>query len=202
MALQIEVRQGSVTDADVDVLVNASNTLGRLGTGVSAAIRAACGPGFQGAIFDALAPRGGAVQPGDVWLTHAGTHPRARFVAHVAVMDYRDNAPERAPDLARIERGSAGLWALLETLPVERCSVGMVALGAGTGALGERAPTTLACTTLLAHLHAHASSKIARVVFHGFSITEFANVADVVAQHFDVALDDDVRALGASLRKG
>jgi O-acetyl-ADP-ribose deacetylase (regulator of RNase III) len=198
--MRIEVQQGSVTDADVDVLVNASNTFGRLGSGVSAAIRAACGAGFQDVIYDALRDRGGATEPGAVWLTHAGTHPRARFVAHVAVMDYRGgHVVEQMPDLARIERASAALWQALEALP-SPISVGMVALGAGTGRLGERLPTELACKTLRAHRAARSSTKIERVVFHGYSTIEYANVADVVAQHFDVDVADDVRALGASLR--
>ena len=199
--MRIEVRQGSVTDADVDVLVNASNTLGRLGSGVSAAIRAACGAGFQDVIYDALRDRGGATAPGAVWLTHAGTHPRARFVAHVAVMDYRGgHVVEQMPDLARIERASVALWQALETLP-QPVSVGMVALGAGTGRLGERLPTELACKALRAHLASRSSTTtIERVVFHGYSSIEYANVADVVAQHFDVDIPDDVRALGVSLR--
>jgi O-acetyl-ADP-ribose deacetylase (regulator of RNase III) len=200
METKIEVRQGSVTDGDVDVLVNASNTLGRLGSGVSAAIRAACGAGFQGVIYDALAARGGPAAPAAVWLTHAGTHPRARFVAHVAVMDYRDDAQQRAPDDARIQQASAALWGVLETVPLDELSVGMVALGAGTGALGERLPTELACRTLRAHLAKEPSTKIARVVFFGFTALEYANIADVVATHFDVDVPDDVRRLGASLR--
>ncbi len=200
METRIEVRQGSVTDGDVDVLVNASNTLGQLGTGVSAAIRRACGAGFQGVVDDALAARGGATEPGAVWLTHAGTHPRARFVAHVAVMDYRADATRRAPDAARIQRACAALWTVLETLPHDGLSVGMVALGAGTGGLGERLPTELACKTLRAHRAARPSTKIARVVFFGYTPLEFANVADVVAAHFDVDLPGDVRALGTALR--
>lgn len=186
MATLIEVRQGSVTDADVDVLVNASNTIGALGSGVSAAIRAACGPGFQGTIDNALAPRGGSMGPGDVLLTHAGTHRRARFVVHVAVMDYRDSGAARAsPDEARILRGSEKLWSKLEELPAP-VSVGMVALGAGTGGLGERLPTRIACTTLTAHIAARTTSKIARVVFHGYTRSEYMNVLDVVADAFDV----------------
>lgn len=184
MTTKIEVRQGSVTDADVDVLVNASNTIGALGSGVSAAIRRACGPGFQETIDRALARRGGSMEPGDVLLTHAGTHPRARFVMHVAVMDYRDHGVTRAsPDEARIRRGSEKLWDALEDLP-EPVSVGMVALGAGTGGLGERLPTSIACTTLQAHLAGRTTTKIARVVFHGYTLPEYVTVLDVVSDAF------------------
>lgn len=184
-APSIEVRQGNVTDADVDVLVNASNTLGRLGSGVSNAIRIACGAGFQESILRALRPRGGALQPGDVLLTHAGTHPRAKFVLHVAVMDYREGARQSFPDEARIRRGSAGVWrAVEEQLPPGSWSIGMVALGAGTGGLGERLPTAITCASLQEHLAGRTSTKIGRVVFHGYSMPEYANVLDVVRASF------------------
>jgi O-acetyl-ADP-ribose deacetylase (regulator of RNase III) len=207
MGIAIEVRQGSVTDADVDVLVNASNTLGQLGSGVSAAIREACGPGFQKVIDDALATRGGSLEPGDVVLTGAGTHGRTRHVAHVAVMDYRPGAARRAPDEDRIHRASVELWRALEGLP-SPSSIGMVALGAGTGGLGERMPTRVACRTLLDHLEelssSGTSSKIARVVFHGFLLHEYVNVLDEVARVWPHVLDsvpsevrDHVRAFRA-----
>ena len=187
----IEVRQGSVTDADVDVLVNASNTLLRLGSGVSAAIRAACGPAYQAFLDEELKRRGGGLAPGDVVITHAGTHRRARFVAHVAVMDYRDDASARFPDAERIERASAALWRAIEQLPPPSSAglaVGMVALGAGTGSLGVRLPTEIACRTLKGHLA--SPSRIARVVFHGFSLIEHVNVLDVVSSSFDVDMTD------------
>ncbi|MHB8876982.1 MAG: macro domain-containing protein [Myxococcaceae bacterium] len=87
----IALRQGSLTQGDDSVLVNASNTNGQLGTGVSAAIRKACGAGFQTKISSALERRcGGPMRPGEVLVTDAGSHPRAKFVVHVAVMDYRE----------------------------------------------------------------------------------------------------------------
>lgn len=181
----VEVRQGSVTDADVDVLVNASNTLGRLGSGVSNAIRVACGAGFQESILRALRPRGGALAPGEALLTHAGTHPRAKFVVHVAVMDYREGARQVFPDEARIRKGSDRVWRIVEDeLPPGAYSIGMVALGAGTGGLGERLPTSITCASLQAHLAARATTKLARVVFHGYTPPEYANVRDVVRAAF------------------
>ena len=74
--MQIDVWHGSIGDADVDVLVNASNTILKLGSGVSHAIRLSCGPEFQPHLDEVLAARGGGIEPGDVVLTHAGAHPR------------------------------------------------------------------------------------------------------------------------------
>lgn len=187
IALELEVRQGSVTDADVDVIVNASNTIGQLGSGVSGAIRRACGPAFQDQIVAALRrERGDSMEPADVLLTHCGAHPRAKFCAHVAVMDYRDDARQVFPDATRIRRASERLWRVLdEQLPAgSTFSVGMVALGAGTGGLGERLPTTIACETLQAHLEGRSATKLGRIVFHGFTVPEYVNVLDVVSAAF------------------
>ncbi len=182
----IEVHHGSVTDADVDVLVNASNTILQLGSGVSGAIRVACGRDYQPFLDAVLQQHGGGLEPGACIVTHAGAHPRALWIAHVAVMDYRDpplhGPPLRVgPDAARIERASVNLWRALEGIATERLSVGMVALGAGTGNLGVRVPTQIACSTLREHFRDHPHSKLARVIFHGFTGGEFADVKAVVS---------------------
>jgi O-acetyl-ADP-ribose deacetylase (regulator of RNase III) len=183
--MEILVRSGSLTEGSETVLVNASNTHVSLGSGVSAAIAASCGPGYQATISAALAARfGGPMAPGDVLVTDAGTHPRARWVAHVAVMDYRPGSPEGAtPTLPRIERACRSLWSTLESLPDDALSVAMVALGAGVGGLGVRSPTRIACETLRAHARETPASRIARVVFYGYTMLEHANVADEVKRH-------------------
>jgi hypothetical protein len=64
-------------------------------------------------------------------------------------------------------------------------------------------PTAVACATLKEHLAAHPASQIAREVFHGFTVTEYLNVLDVVSSNFDVDLagvDPDVRAHIAALK--
>ena len=184
----IEVRQGDVTRSGLDVIVNASNTGVWLGSGVSGAIRAAAGPGYQEQIQAAMRARfGDAMEPGEVLITGAGAIPGAKHVAHVAVMDYREgHQGEAAPDEARICRASVALWRAIEALTQEPLSVGMVALGAGTGNLGVRLPTEIACETLKAHLAKTPDSRIARVVFHGYQVHEFANVLHVVKKHFAV----------------
>ena len=111
--MKVIIKQGSLTDGDETVLVNASNTNAQLGTGVSAAIRQACGAGYQEKVLAALEHEfHGPMQPGQVLLTHAGTHPRAIWVAHVAVMDYREgHTAKSAPTLDTIRAGCARLCA-------------------------------------------------------------------------------------------
>ena len=182
----IEVVQGSLTDGDELVLVNASNTNAMLGSGVSGAIRQACGPGYQQYVFDELArQKKGPMFPGDVMVTHAGTHPKARWIAHLAVMHYRDGfRGESAPDLGRIRMGCERLWDALEAIPEPQLSVAMVALGAGTGGLGLRDTVKVSAETLKAHCAVLKQTKIGRVRFYGYATHEYVAMCAELLGHF------------------
>lgn len=185
------VAMGSLTAGAEALLVNASNTNAELGTGVSGAIRAACGPGYQRMLTDTLQARfGGALEPGQVFITDAGTHPTARYVAHVAVMDYREGFTGSSyPSLELIETCYRNLWDALEALPDERVSVALVALGAGTGNVGLNNSVRAACQTFARHTAHRTRSKIGDVVFYGFQLHEYIATLAVVRRHFDVDLD-------------
>lgn len=201
MALVVEFAAGSVTEGTELVLVNASNTNAQLGAGVSGAVRRACGPQFQGQLLEALqAAFGGPMPPGEVLLTHAGAHRTAKWVAHVAVMDYRRGmGPQSYPTLETIERACQRLWPLLETIPGdEPLSVGMVALGAGTGDLGVANPTRIAAQSLAAHC-ARGPSRLARVRFYGFLAHEQLPMAKELVQVFPAVKDTLPAALRAQL---
>jgi len=201
--MQAHVRQGSLTEGDEDVLVNASNTRLRLGSGVSAAIRRACGPEYQEHLDAELSRRPSGLAQGDAIVTHAGSHPRARAVVHVAVMDYSDGFSARSfPSLAVVARGARRTWELVEGLDLPRVRVAMVALGAGTGGLGVADSTRVACETLREHLARQEGSRIAGVTFYGFTLVEHVAMAHVVGGFFPEALADlapEVRALVASM---
>lgn len=192
MPLRVSIAQGSLTDGDALVLVNASNTNAQLGTGVSAAIRAACGPGYQKHLGEELQrQKGGPMAPGDVLVTDAGTHPSAKWVAHVAVMDYRTaDFGAAVPTLDRIRMACERLWDAVETVPGEGpLSVAMVALGAGTGGLGVREPTRIAAETLKAHVAIFKATRLAQVTFYGYQLNEFLAMAEVLAKHWPEVLD-------------
>lgn len=185
--MKVTIRQGSLTDGDESVLVNASNTNAQLGTGVSAAIHQACGQGYQEQVLALLEHQfHGPMMPGQVLLTHAGTHPRAGWVAHVAVMDYRaGHTAHSHPTLDTIRTGCERLWDVVETIPGEGSqSVAMVALGAGTGNLGVAEPTRIAAQTLKAHLALHPNTRIERVTFYGLQLPDYLAVAHVLAVEF------------------
>ena len=206
MTTDIALAQGSLTDGAELVLVNASNTNAALGSGVSGAIRVACGRGYQANIQAALQRDfGGPMKPGQVLLTDAGAHPSAKYVAHVAVMDYREGFTGTSfPTLDVIRTGCEQLWDVIEAkVNAARVSVAMVALGAGTGNLGVRDPTRIACETLKSHLAIHHQSRIARVVFYGYELHEHLAMAEVVTETFpdaEASLSDEVRAAVRSSR--
>ncbi len=196
---------GSLTDGPEVVLVNASNTNAQLGSGVSGAIREACGPGFQKVLEAALLEAfGGPMAPGEVLMTHAGHHPTAKWVAHVAVMDYRGGfTADSMPTLELVQAGCERLWAKLETLgaPV---TVAMVALGAGTGNLGVLEPTRLAAQTLVDHLAKNPGSRVTGVTFYGYLLHEYLAMARVLRGFFpeiEASFSEEVRQAIASFEE-
>ena len=120
------------------------------------------------------------MQPGQVLITDAGAHPTARWVAHVAVMDYRQGftaASYPTPEL--VERACKALWQAIEAIGEKSLSVAMVALGAGTGNLGLRRSMEIACTTLAEHLSTRPEGAIGDVTFYGYELHEFLVTLEV-----------------------
>jgi len=194
---RVTLEQGSLTDGHELVLINASNTNAQLGSGVSGAIRQACGPKFQGQVLEALKAKfGGPMEPGQVLMTHAGAHPRAKHVAHVAVMDYRQGfGPQSMPTLDTIRTCCERLWSELERLG-SNVTVAMVAMGAGTGNLGVVDPTRITAETLKQHLRAVTNSRLERVTFYGYLPHEYAAMAKVLLPIFpevEAGLSAEVR---------
>jgi len=77
---KIILRQGDITEADVDAVVNAANTQLQLGAGVAGAIRRNGGPTIQHEC-DAIGP----ISLGETAMTGGG-QLKARYVIHAASM--------------------------------------------------------------------------------------------------------------------
>jgi O-acetyl-ADP-ribose deacetylase (regulator of RNase III) len=77
---RVSLRQGDITDAEVDAVVNAANTELQLGAGVAGAIRRKGGPTIQQEC-DAIGP----VPLGEAALTRGG-NLKAPYVIHAASM--------------------------------------------------------------------------------------------------------------------
>jgi len=80
--LTVEVRQGDLTQQEVDAIVNAANNDLELGGGVAGAIARAGGPQIQ-----AECRRIGPIEVGDAAISGGGTL-RARYVIHAASMRF------------------------------------------------------------------------------------------------------------------
>src|ERR1700683_3257815 len=85
---KIEVPQGVLTDADVDVIVNAANNDLMLGGGVAGAIRVKGGPAIQ-----QECDRIGTIPLGEAAITGAGL-VRANHVIHAASMRLGESTSE------------------------------------------------------------------------------------------------------------
>ncbi|GAB5545384.1 MAG: hypothetical protein SangKO_051440 [Sandaracinaceae bacterium] len=139
---------GSLVDQALDAhaIVNASNPHVGLGSGVSGAIRAACG----GAAFQTEVRRAWEdafdepLEAGDCLVTGAGTARAFRWVLHVPAVDYTARDPEtggssgpaRTQACAAAALEEAGALAEAQGL-VGRFVLGFPLLGAGHGGLGE-----------------------------------------------------------------
>ncbi len=77
---QIELRQGDITELDVDAIVNAANNDLQLGGGLAGAIRRRGGPGIQ-----AECDKIGTIPVGGAAITSGG-NLKARHVIHAASM--------------------------------------------------------------------------------------------------------------------
>lgn len=188
----IKVEQGSLTDGNSLLLLNASNTNANLGTGVSSAISKSCGKGYQQHIHELLQKEfEGPMEPGNSFITDAGTHQTAKYVAHAAVMDYRNGFQGSSfPSKKTIELCYLNTWKKIETLPENDISVAIVALGAGTGNIGLKFSLQMACETLKLHFSKTRHSLIGDLTFYGYEFHEYVNVIEVVSSEFGIILND------------
>jgi O-acetyl-ADP-ribose deacetylase (regulator of RNase III) len=130
---KIALRQGDLTDADVDAIVNAANNDLMLGGGVAGAIRVKGGPAIQKEC-DKIGP----IALGEAAITGAG-RLRARHVIHAASMRLGEATSEanlRAAtrnSLRRADENSLKTVAFpaigtgIAGFPIERCAVVMLA---------------------------------------------------------------------------
>jgi O-acetyl-ADP-ribose deacetylase len=95
---KIVIRQGDITEAEVDAIVNAANNDLKLGAGVAGAIRTKGGPSIQQEC-DELGP----VRLGEAVITGGGNLP-ARYIIHAASMRLGGRTTE--PSLREATRNS------------------------------------------------------------------------------------------------
>jgi O-acetyl-ADP-ribose deacetylase (regulator of RNase III) len=167
---KVVIRQGDITEAQVDAIVNAANNDLKLGAGVAGAIRAKGGPSIQQEC-DQLGP----VRIGEAAITGAG-NLLARYVIHAASMRLGGRTTE--PSLREATRNSL--------LRAKEKGLGSIAFPAiGTGIAGF--PLDRCAEVMGAEVRDHlkAESSLERVEFVLFDKPSlyvfqhaFAKVAD------------------------
>ncbi|WP_345973473.1 macro domain-containing protein [Sulfurimonas diazotrophicus] len=139
MAYHVTLRTGNLLNAPAsDFIVNPSNTVLTLGSGVSGAFAAACGPALQNAMTRALRETG-KLQKGDVVAT--GGCPRFGSVLHAAVMDYNPGATEALPRLGEITTILHNIQTALASFAAlhdKNVTLALPLMGTGVGGLDKR----------------------------------------------------------------
>jgi O-acetyl-ADP-ribose deacetylase (regulator of RNase III) len=145
--MRIGVHTGSLVEAGVGAhaVVNASNPSVALGSGVSGALREACGgAAFQRELRERLEEEFDAeLEPDECLVTSAGTSTAFRWVLHVPAVDYRKRDPEtggpsgprRVRFCVRAALGAAASLATENDL-AGHFILATPLLGAGAGGLG------------------------------------------------------------------
>jgi len=161
---KIGLREGDLTDAEVDAIVNAANNDLMLGGGVAGAIRVKGGPSIQNEC-NRIAP----IALGEAAITGAGRLP-ARHVIHAASM--RLGEPTSEPNLRAATRNSL--------MRANENSLETIAFPAiGTGIAGF--PIERCAQVMLEEVRAHLSAtttleRIEFVLFDRRSLEVFARV--------------------------
>jgi O-acetyl-ADP-ribose deacetylase (regulator of RNase III) len=170
---------GSLVDARVGAhaIVNACNPELGLGSGVSGAIREACGgASYQREVRERLEEElGEPLQPGDCLVTGPGACSAFRWVLHVPSVDYRradaqtggPTGPARVRDCFRSALSESILLARTHALS-GRFVLATPLLGAGHGGLGPVVALDVMMGALQEHLRespAEDREELARIVF-------------------------------------
>jgi O-acetyl-ADP-ribose deacetylase (regulator of RNase III) len=131
---------GNLLDApETDFIVNPSNTMLALGSGVSGAFSAACGPALQEEMSRKLQSTG-TLSKGDVVITGPGRCTQFRHVLHAAVMDYNPDASGSAPGLADIRTILSNIETVLANEAASRggfVTLALPMMGTGVGGLNK-----------------------------------------------------------------
>ena len=162
----VVLRQGDITESDVDAIVNAANNHLWMGAGVAGAIKKKGGQAIE-----AEAVSKGPIRVGDAVITDGGELP-ARHVIHAAGMgtDLR-TSPEFVEACTRASLGVAEENSL--------GSIGFPAIGRGVGGLDVNTVASGMLKVCSAHLQTSAGT-LTRIEFVLFSDADLAAFQDAL----------------------
>lgn len=144
----IELQTGDIVAVVADAVVNASNTSLKLGSGVSAALKRACGPGLQ-----AEMSRHAPIEPGGLAVTGAHGLGTAPTILHVATAS-------GGPDV--VDRAVKNILGYAARRPLR--SVAIPGLGMGTGGLAADRAARIFADAIASHAAVETQPALVRVV--------------------------------------
>lgn len=159
MALEIVIKQGDITTASVDAIVNAANNQFWMGSGVAGAIKAVGGEAIE---KDAMSK--GPVMPGEAVYSTAGKLPFA-YVIHGAVM----GQDLRTTDLL-IRKTTVACLKIADDLKLT--SLALPAFGTGVGGFPIQACANIMLKT--ARAFESVAKHVTRVEFWLYDDSAFA----------------------------
>ena len=142
MSYKVKIKKGNLlSEKDATFMVNASNTILSLGSGVSMAFKRHCGMQLQKEMIHQLQTIG-KLQKGDCAITLSGEATNFLYTLHIAVMDYNRGVrgKEKLPTLQNIEDGLKNLQQYLvwyAKKSQKEVKVVLPLLGCGVGGLDK-----------------------------------------------------------------
>lgn len=162
---QIEIRQGDITEMDVDAIVNAANNDLQLGGGLAGAIRRKGGPRIQEECNEI-----GAIPVGGAAITSGGSL-KARYVIHAASMQLGGGTSAQS-------LRSSTAHALRIAAQRGLRSIAFPAVGTGIGGFPLRECAEIMLREVAKHLEGPTSlEKITFVLFDKESLKAFEEVS-------------------------
>jgi len=166
MAFKVEVVEGDIIKADVEVIVNAANNKFWMGSGVAGAIKAA---GGQSVEDDAMAK--GQVMPGEAVFSTAGKLPYS-YIIHGAVMGQDLHTSDKL-----IRQTTISCLKLAEKLKAK--SIAFPAFGTGVGGFPMQACAKLMVTSTYGFISiAESLERVQFCLFDAYGYQAFKKIND------------------------
>ena len=169
----IAVVRGSVTDQDVDAIVNAANTSMRGGGGIDGRIHRAAGPRLMEELMR-VAPHG--AKTGVVVVTGAHKLPQ-KYILHVAGPVWNGGKSGEAEKLANSYRGCLEAADKLGLTSIAYCSI-----STGVYRYPLDAAAEVCISTIEDYLQSHPETTLRRVVLAMFGADEFDVFTQALAE--------------------
>lgn len=177
---------GNITDSPTMCIVNSSNTSIGLGSGVSSAIRQACGGvAFQEECRKVLEEYDdGTLPQGEVAVTAGGTS-QYRWIFHAATMDFKkSNRTTYAVVRNCMLNSLKTAEQLIEEERLDDFAIGVPLFGSDTGGLSVEDSCTAICEALKAHFKKHKKSLISQILIVNKKTDVCNTVKMILERHF------------------